>query len=231
MKSIERSIYLNIFHVVVFSIAMGFLETAVVVYLRKIYYPEGFSFPLKQMSTDIVITELLREAATIVMLLYIGFFCGKTFIQRFAFFLLSFAVWDIFYYVFLKLLLNWPLSFFEWDILFLIPLPWLGPVLAPCIISATMILLAVFILTQQKHPVKLKRTDWLILILVSLLYICTFVKDQFHLLKHHNGSDISAVYVPQAFNWTYFMIPLTLFALWFIVFVKRELKRENNPEV
>jgi hypothetical protein len=30
----------------VFSMAMGYLESAVVVYLRKLYYPDGFKFPL-----------------------------------------------------------------------------------------------------------------------------------------------------------------------------------------
>lgn len=220
----EKQRYLNIVHVTIFSIAMGFLETAVVVYLRKIYYPEGFSFPLKTMSGDIIITELLREAATIVMLLYMGILSAKTLIHRFAFFLLSFAIWDIFYYVFLKLLLNWPDSLFEWDILFLIPLPWLGPVLAPCLISATMILLALFILLS-KADVKLNRLDWIVLIWVSLLYIYVFIKDQFHLLSGQESvSDISLVYVPHQFDWIFFMVPFMLFMVWFGFFVWRQRK-------
>ena len=31
----------------VFGITIGYFEAAVVVYLRAIYYPEGFAFPLK----------------------------------------------------------------------------------------------------------------------------------------------------------------------------------------
>ena len=88
--------------VLLFSIAMGFLESAVVIYLRKIYYPNGFSLPLVAIDKDILLTELLREAATIIMLLTVGIIAGKTKVSRFAYFIFCFGVWDIFYYVFLK---------------------------------------------------------------------------------------------------------------------------------
>src|SRR6201998_1661345 len=104
-----------------FSIAMGFLETAVVIYLRKLYYPHGFQFPLVPIDNDIAMVEFLREAATIIMLLGIGIIAGKNTSQKFGIFIYCFAVWDIFYYVFLKLLLGWPESLFTWDILFIIP--------------------------------------------------------------------------------------------------------------
>ena len=109
-------------YVLLYAIAMALLETAVVVYLRELYYKDGFAFPLRNLPATIAITELLREAATVVMLVAIGFLCGKNKLQRFAYFCLAFAVWDIFYYVFLYVLLSWPQSLFTWDILFLIPL-------------------------------------------------------------------------------------------------------------
>ena len=84
----------------IFGIAMGFLETAVVIYLRRIYYPDGFKFPLVEIENGILSVEILREVATIIMLFAIGFLAGKTKLQRFAFFIYSFAIWDIFYYVF-----------------------------------------------------------------------------------------------------------------------------------
>ena len=117
-------IYINlktIFWVSVFGIAFGLVESAVVVYIREMYYPEGFNFPLKAISSRVITTELWREAATILMLIAIGVLAGKNAVQRFAYFLISFAVWDIFYYVFLKLFISWPESFLTWDILFLIP--------------------------------------------------------------------------------------------------------------
>src|SRR5580700_10847047 len=123
----------KIFWLTAFSIAMGFLEAAVVIYLRKMYYPNGFHFPLTVVEPDIGLTEFLREAATVIMLLAIGILTGKNTSQKFGIFLFCFAIWDIFYYVFLKMLIGWPASLLDWDILFLIPVPWVGPVLAPCL--------------------------------------------------------------------------------------------------
>src|SRR5690349_14247608 len=110
--------------VCMFSIAMAALESAVVVYLRALYYPDGFSVAFRLIDESIVKVELLRELATIIMLLAIGQLAGKTFNERFAYFLLSFAVWDIFYYGWLKVLIDWPSTLLDWDILFLIPFTW-----------------------------------------------------------------------------------------------------------
>ena len=92
---------------IAFSIAMGFLEAAVVIYLRLLYYPSGFQFPLVPLDERASVVEVLREAATVVMLVGFGAMAGKNFQQRLAFFLLAFAIWDLFYYVFLKAVLNW----------------------------------------------------------------------------------------------------------------------------
>ena len=121
---------------------MGYLESAVVVYLRSIYYANGFEFPMVPINKLHTITEIGREISTMIMLIGIGVFSGKDKSGKFAVFLYSFAIWDIFYYVFLKILLNWPESLFTWDILFLIPPVWTGPVIAPVISSSTMIILS-----------------------------------------------------------------------------------------
>lgn len=136
----------KIFWLSLFSIAMGFLEAIVVVYLREIYYPGGFEFPMQMVSDRIFMTEVIREICTLVMLLSIAILIGKNRETIFAWFIMSFGIWDIFYYVALKLLLDWPASLLTWDILFLIPVTWLGPVIAPIICSVTMILLALIIL-------------------------------------------------------------------------------------
>src|SRR3954464_1183341 len=128
--------------VTIYSIAMGFLETAVVIYLRKLYYPHGFSFPLAPVHNDIAVVELWRELATLFMLISIGILTGRNKAEKFAYFLYSFAVWDICYYVFLWVFINWPGSLMTWDILFLLPVPWVGPVITPCIIAVTMIFFA-----------------------------------------------------------------------------------------
>ena len=94
----------NLLIVTIFAIAMGLLESAVVIYLRDILYPGGFEFPLNPIRPDLLWTEVFRELATLVMLLGVGILAGRTLAERFAWFLYAFAVWDIFYYVFLWLL-------------------------------------------------------------------------------------------------------------------------------
>ena len=109
----------KIFAVLIFSIAMAYLESAIVVYLRLLYYPGGFYFPIKMIPDEIFIIEIGRELATIVMLAFIGYLNGVKFVERFSYFLFAFGVWDIFYYVWLKLFINWPASLLTDDLLFL----------------------------------------------------------------------------------------------------------------
>jgi hypothetical protein len=124
-----------------FSIAFAYVESAVVVYLRALYYPQGFSLPLAVMSRSHMFVEIGREAMTMVMLCSAAFLCtekGNRKRQMISFFIFAFGVWDIFYYVWLKALLNWPESFLTPDILFLIPVVWVGPVVSPVLVSCAM---------------------------------------------------------------------------------------------
>ncbi|MFT5481224.1 MAG: hypothetical protein ACI9NN_002194, partial [Bacteroidia bacterium] len=147
----------------IFAIAMGMLESAVVIYLRAMSYPDGFCFPIQKLDMNLSLVELSREAATIIMLIGIGRLVGKNFNSRFAIFIFSFAVWDIFYYIFLKIFLNWPESVFTWDILFLIPFVWVGPVWAPLLLSASMIYFSVILLEiNQLGSIPLGRMNWLL---------------------------------------------------------------------
>ena len=142
---------------------MGLLEAIIVVYIRQIYYPTGFEFPLKIFELKFYYIENLREIATIVMLISIGVLAGKNLLQRFCFFLFSFAVWDIFYYIGLKLILDWPQSLLTWDILFLIPVTWTGPVLAPIISSLVFIVFSVASVVMQEREIvrKMNFIPWL----------------------------------------------------------------------
>ena len=124
---------------IVFAVAMAYVESAVVVYLRAIYYPQGFAFPLVLMPPGMVAIELGREAATLVMLLGVAMLAGKDRWDSIALFCIAFGVWDIAYYVWLWVFLRWPPSLLTWDVLFLIPVPWIGPVAAPVIVSVVMI--------------------------------------------------------------------------------------------
>jgi hypothetical protein len=228
-----KSLTAKIGWLVAFSIAMGFLEAAVVVYLRKIYYPHGFQFPLTPIEPSIGLTEFLREASTIIMLLAIGILTGKNTSQKFGIFIFCFAIWDIFYYVFLKLLIGWPESLFTWDILFIIPVPWVGPVLAPCIVSATMIVLAFSVIYFQEKgiDVHLKAKEWILLMTGSFVIILSFVEDYLKYCSVHKGiigipgkdglfTEIST-YVPVSFNWWVFMAGEALIIAGVISFIKR----------
>ena len=136
-----------IWTVTIFAIAMGFLETTVVIYLRKLFYANGFDFPLKGFIDPSILTiEWVREFATIIMLLTVGILAGKKFYSKLAYFIYAFAIWDIFYYIFLKITLNWPDSLFTWDLLFLIPWPWIAPVLAPLLCTIFIIITALMII-------------------------------------------------------------------------------------
>ncbi|MEN8263289.1 MAG: hypothetical protein ABFR82_07490 [Nitrospirota bacterium] len=140
---ISKSYVRTITWVAIFAIAMAYVESAVVVYLRDIFHPEGFEFPLKEFHDYKIGVELFREAATIFMLIAIAALAGTKLWERFAYFIFSFGIWDIFYYVWLKVILDWPSTLFDWDVLFLIPVPWIGPVIAPVSVSVLMIVFSI----------------------------------------------------------------------------------------
>jgi hypothetical protein len=202
-----------------FAIAMAYLESAVVVYLRKIYYPNGFRFPLVALDVSIAVTEIFREAATVVMLIAIGALVGRSRYEKFAFFLLSFAVWDIFYYVFLWLLLAWPESLMTWDILFLIPVMWVGPVVTPIILSLTMIVLAGGILKIEAAGTfrGIRPSEWALLIVGSVVVIVSFTADYTTFVVQEGGwqslfsmedaaRSIREQYIPIEFPWWIFVV-------------------------
>jgi hypothetical protein len=223
MSLIKRTLWL-----IAFSIAMGFLETAVVVYLRLLYYPQGFGFPLVILSPEVGIVEILREAATVIMLLGVGILAGDTSRQRLAFFIMAFAIWDLFYYVFLKVFLDWPESLFTWDILFLIPAPWVGPVLSPVLVCFAMLAFS-FILLRNDYrgvPTDIGRRNW-ILILVGCLVIVTawmwdYVKYSGRISDSPSKAmEVLATYVPQQFDWWLFGAGELLILVGLILYYKR----------
>ena len=224
-----------LFWVTCYSIAMGFLESAVVIYLRASLYPDGFAFPLVPMHRNLAAVEIWREAGTLVMLLAIGMIAGKNRGERLAWFIFSFAVWDICYYVFLYLFLDWPQTLLTWDILFLIPVPWVGPVIAPVIIATTMILFALSIIhySGKKVDVALKPAERLLLLLGALICIAAFTEDYIvqnrSILYSNAGNGRSFLsemqhYVPKHFDWISFSVGELLLILCYAVYVWRRRK-------
>ena len=173
-KHISKIIYLSLF-----AVAMGYFEAALVVYLRDLLYPDGFSFPLRDMSVRIIVIELFREVSTMVMLVAVAALSGKRFWERFGVFIFVFGVWDIFYYIWLKATINWPSSLLEWDILFLIPAPWIAPVIAPISISILMILIGLSIINLFRKGCVFRPTliTWALVILATASILFSFMRD------------------------------------------------------
>lgn len=146
MPSEQRVLWLTIF-----AAAMAYVESAVVVYLRAIYYPRGFSFPLVPIPAGMLTIEMGREIATLIMLLGVAVLAGKDAWDRILAFCVAFGVWDISYYGWLWVFLRWPPSLLTWDILFLIPVPWIGPVLAPVMVSLVLVTGALLLLRKRKR--------------------------------------------------------------------------------
>ncbi len=129
----------------IYAVSMAYVEAMVVVYLRRLLPPESeFSGITLGELTDILksraiyFEEQTREAATIVMLIAVALLSARPRRERVAAFLWCFALWDIFYYVFLRIWLGWPRSIMDMDVLFLIPGPWVAPILLPVAISVCM---------------------------------------------------------------------------------------------
>lgn len=190
----------------VFGVAFAFVESSVVVYLRSLYYPEGFTFPLKMMSTSHIGVELAREAATVVMLTVVGILAGTTGWQRFGYFLVVFGVWDVFYYVWLKVILDWPSALTDWDVLFLLPLPWIGPVIAPILISVLMIICGGGMVLRIQRGLHFRPTliSWLLGLAATLVAV--------HSFTHDVAATLHAA-MPSSYPYGFLVVSLVLYAV------------------
>jgi len=193
--------------VVVFAVAMAWVESAVVMYLRSLteefdpYKPDQASLP-----PGIVGAELVREFATLVMLFSVGWLAGQTWRSRVALALVAFGTWDIFYYVFLVPLTGRPRSLLDWDILFLLPLPWWGPVLAPVIIAGLMIVGGgiVALCDSPQQPIWPARPTLLAALAGGGLALYVFLEDAIRTLPQ--GLERLASLRPERFDWPLFLL-------------------------
>ena len=215
-----NSLKYKIFWISFFAIWMAYLESAVVVYIREIYFPEGFAFPIKFMPLNMALVELGREAATVFMLLGISFLGSKKRWSRFAIFMLSFGVWDIWYYIWLKVMLNWPESLLTWDILFLIPVPWASPVLAPVIVSISLIIAGAVILYLEDKDCRIKifKYEWITIITAGLIIFISFILEAPRVIKPG---------VPANYYWWLLFLGEFLGLFIFFKALKRIVKEES----
>jgi hypothetical protein len=135
----------------VYAFAMGYLEATVAIYLRRLYYPAGFVVSATLgFSHQIYMIEIFREAATIIMLLAVAYLAFEKYRDKIITFLWIFAIWDLTYYLFLKIILNWPSSFKTLDVLFLIPAPWISPVWFPVVVSTATLIFTTYLFIKKR---------------------------------------------------------------------------------
>ncbi|MCF8301849.1 MAG: hypothetical protein K9I94_01135 [Bacteroidales bacterium] len=234
-----KNAWFIIIWVSLFAIGMAFVESAVVVYLRELYYPTGFEFPLREIHSNIALTEAIREAATLLMLISIGILVGRTATEKFGVFLFAFALWDIFYYVFLKAILNWPVEWLEWDVLFMLPVTWVGPVLAPMLNALVMAILGTLIIwAVQKHGrASISRLQWGLLIIGAVFILISYMEDyvlfmndkmplmEMFALSEEQISKYITQYKPDNFNWFLYGAGFILHVIAVILFGRKSIGR------
>src|SRR5580692_7884310 len=196
---------------ILFGISFGYVEAAVVVYLRALYdplrhtlhpdRPAGELFPLitedqlqraAPEKSRLLGVEIAREAGTMIMLASVALVAARDRPLWLPSFAIAFGIWDLSFYVFLKLLLHWPASIMTWDILFLIPVPWVAPVLAPSIVSITISSTGLLALAR---PMRMLPAHWGVMILGGALILMSFMWDY---------QNLSAGGLPRPFAWRLF---------------------------
>jgi hypothetical protein len=198
--------------VVAYAIAMAWMESAVVFYLRTLSdrIDPHQTNPLPQVA-GLAGVELVREAATLLMLFTVGMLAGKTWRTRWGYAAIAFGVWDIFYYVFLKVIVHWPNQLTDWDLLFLLPLPWWGPVIAPTLIALLMITWGT-LATQWEHhyhyPFRAEWKMWTLNFAGIVVALYVFMEDALRVANR--GEDALRMMLPARFDWPLFAIALVL---------------------
>ncbi len=202
--------------VMIFAIAMAWVEAASVFYIRalvdRIEPYQADPLPLHGALGSV---ELWREAATLVMIGTLGVLAGRTWRRRAGYAALAFGAWDIFYYVFLRIISGWPTSLLSWDILFLLPLPWWGPVLAPVSIALVMILWGTLATQSDDGADNASGAPgapwaWALAGVGIVLALAVFMIDAWRALP--DGRDAVLQVLPTAFNWPLFWVALLLMA-------------------
>ncbi|HEX9704294.1 MAG TPA: hypothetical protein VGA20_03505 [Gemmatimonadales bacterium] len=185
--------------VCLYAVAMAAVESAVVVYLRALHPGDAPLTVLLNVIPDrLIAVEVAREVATLIMLLAVGMLAGRDRWERFLWFSLAFGAWDIFYYVWLWVFIGWPPSLFTWDVLFLIPVPWLGPVLAPVLVSVCLVAGSVWLLVRHRRgvPPGFPPIVWALATAGAGLVLLSFMLDYRYALERTD---------PPAFRWGLFL--------------------------
>ncbi len=198
--------------VALYALAMAYLEAATVVYLRRVLGVVDLVRDVATFDPRLVSIEVGRETATLVMLFCIGFAAGRSRQARLGFALFAFGAWDVLYYLWLWVLLDWPASLLTEDVLFLIPLPWWGPVLAPVLIALVAMAFGALLVRQDDRgrTVSPQGLEWGALLSGILLVLASFMADALRALPA-SAEELSRL-KPSAFDWPLYLVGLAALA-------------------
>ena len=214
--------------VMAFAIAMAWVEAASVFYIRalvgRIEPYQANPLPINDALGNV---ELWREASTLVMLATVGMLAGRTWRRRVGYAALAFGAWDILYYVFLRIMSGWPRTLLDWDILFLLPLPWWGPVLAPVSIALLMIVWGTLATQADDDTTDARWVGTLALAGIGLA-LAVFMIDAWRALPH--GRDAVLQVLPSTFNWPLFWVSLLLMSSPAVAIALQETRRRFLQE-
>jgi hypothetical protein len=217
--------------VLTYAAAMAWVEAAVVIYLRTLIHRvvpyQADPLPVYGGLGSI---EMIREAATLVMLLCVGWSVGRSIKSRLAYTAIAFGTWDIFYYIFLWIIGPWPKSFLDWDILFLLPLPWWGPVIAPVLIAVLVVTGGILVTALEEENIILRMNFriYILALLGAALALLVFMEDSLRVAA--GGLKAIRGVLPSGFNWPVFILALGLMAAPVVDYARQFLRlRELQP--
>jgi hypothetical protein len=197
---------------ILFGIVFGYVEAAAVVYIRLLYEPihqrlfpgraRDDLFPLftiEQWAREgppaaTPLLEVGRELGTILLVVLVAWAVSGKAGHWFASFVLAFGAWDVFYYLWLRLMIGWPRSLFDWDLVFTAPLPWVSPVAAPLLVATLMVITGIVVLVcdAEGRPIRPRWLHWVAVLGGGLIGMSAFWWD---------ARSMLASGIPESFNW------------------------------
>ena len=208
----RSSSYLSL---LIFAIAFGWIEGCVVVYLREVYLKDAATgasslhVPITAVALPLwtVRVELVRETCTMLVLASVGWLASPRMAGRWGAFLIGFGIWDLMYYATLRLVLGWPEGLSTWDILFLIPVPWVAPVWAPVVVASAFVALGSWLFFTPDRRRHWRAVDAVVIVVGAAIIVASFLVETRAAVEH---------YVPDRYAWWIFWPGFLLAVAWFV---------------
>jgi len=199
------------------ALAFGVIEASVAIYLREIYVRDAslgassrlpnLEVTLVSLPEPLIALEIAREACTLILLAGVGWLSGRRFAERAGGFFLAFGIWDLAYYGVLWIVLGWPTRLTAWDVLFLIPIPWVAPMWAPAFVALLFVLAGSYLYWTPDYERRYGWTDATALAASGLLTLAAFLVESQAAVVHR---------VPERFPVWLYWSGLAIGIAWFV---------------